>query len=481
MIKLKNFIGGEFCEPQSGTYLDNFEPATGQVYSQLPDSNELDVVLAVQRANKAFVSWSALKAEERAGFLYRIADLIEENLEALAAAESRDVGKPLALARSLDIPRAAHNFRFFAGRILHHQEASTYQEGHSLNYTLRQPVGVAGLISPWNLPLYLLTWKIAPALACGNTVVCKPSEVTPMTAFLLAELMQKADLPQGVCNIIFGRGEVAGRTLVEHPAVPLISFTGGTATGAKIAQAAAPHFKKLGLELGGKNANIVLKDANLKKAVETSLRSSFLNQGQICLCGSRIYVQQDIYDQFMESFVAGAEALVVGDPRDEKTFMGPLVSAEHLAKVKGAIDQAVSEGGKVLAGGVQPKDLPSEMAQGYFLRPTVVADLSQCSEIHQEEIFGPVVTVQPFKYAHEAVKWANTSSYGLAASLWTQNLTQAHKLAGQIQAGTVWVNTWMNRDLRMPFGGMKASGLGREGGDYSIDFYTEQKTVCVGL
>ncbi len=480
-MQLKNLINGEFVAPQSGTYLDNYDPARAEVYSQLPDSNELDVVLAVQAANKAFTKWSVTPVEARAQILYRIADLIEENLEKLAEAESRDVGKPLALARKVDIPRAAQNFRFFAGQILHHQEASTYAEGKALNYSLRQPVGVAGLISPWNLPLYLLTWKIAPALACGNTVVCKPSEVTPMTAFLLGEILQQANLPPGVCNIIFGRGEVAGRTLVEHPAVPLISFTGGTDTGAKIALAAAPQFKKLSLELGGKNANIVLKDADLKKAVQTSLRSSFLNQGQICLCGSRIYVQQDVYDAFMDQFVSETEKLVVGDPKDEKSFMGPLVSAAHLEKVQQAISQAQQEGGKILTGGQAPEGLPEELKSGYFLRPTVIADLSQCSTLHQEEIFGPVVTVQPFKYAHEAVKAANTSSYGLAASLWTQNLTQAHKLASQIQAGTVWVNTWMNRDLRMPFGGMKSSGLGREGGEHSIDFFTEQKTVCVGL
>lgn len=479
MVKIQNYINGELAAPQNGKYMPNYDPSRGEVYSELPDSSELDVILAIQAAHRAFDKWSDLAADKRADYLYKIADLIDKNSEELAQAESLDVGKPLELARTMDIPRAAANFRFFAGQILHHQEISTTQ-GDLLNYTLRQPLGVAGLISPWNLPLYLLTWKIAPALAAGNTAVCKPSEVTPMTAYLLAKIMIESGLPAGVCNIVFGRGEVAGSTLVKHPGVPLISFTGGTATGEKIQSMAAPHFKKLSLELGGKNANIILKDADLKKAIPTTLRSSFLNSGQICLCGSKILVQEDIYEEFMAEFVKQTEALVVGDPKDSKTFMGPLVSKEHLDKVMSMIETAQKDNGKVLTGGTATQ-LPDHLKRGYFLRPTIIADLSNCSDLHQTEIFGPVVTVMPFKYPHDAIKWANNSPYGLSASLWTRDVSKAHKLAAQIEAGTVWVNCWLKRDLRMPFGGQKASGLGREGGDHSLDFFTEQKTVCVQL
>ena len=479
MIKIKNFVNGEYVEPQSGRYMDNYNPSTGEVYSQQPDSDEVDVAFAIQAAQKSFASWSSLPGAERSQILMRVADIIEERADELAEAESRDQGKPLWLAKKADLPRAVLNFRFFASKILHHQEMSTDMDGAAINYSLRQPLGVAGLISPWNLPLYLLTWKIAPALAVGNTVVCKPSEVTPMTAYLLGDILNEAGVPPGVCNIIFGHGHTAGATLVKHPGVPLISFTGGTATGEKILEMSAPLFKKTGIELGGKNANIIFKDADLKKALAMSLKSSFLNSGQICLCGSRMFVQEDIYEEFLREFVKETEALKVGDPLDADTFMGPLVSQEHRHKVLSCIEQARSEDGKILTGGVIP-EMPEAFQSGYFLRPTVIADLTDCSDLHQREIFGPVVTVRPFKYAHEAVKWANTSPYGLAASVWTKDLKRAHKVAAQIQAGTVWVNTWMKRDIRVPFGGMKASGLGREGGDLSFDFYTEQKNICIG-
>lgn len=481
MQKLANFINGQFVEPKNGKYLDNYDPATGQVYSLLPDSDDLDVVAAVQAANQAFQKWSKTTVEERSALLMKIADLIDQKADELARAESRDVGKPLSLARELDIPRAAKNFRYFAGHMLHRHEMATDMNGDAINYTVRDPLGVAGLISPWNLPLYLLTWKIAPALITGNTAVCKPSEITPMTAYLLAQIMQEAGLPAGVCNIVFGKGDTAGAALCRHPAVPIISFTGGTATGEKILQMTAPFFKKTSLELGGKNATIVLKDADLKKAVAGVVRSSFLNSGQICLCGSRIFVQQEVYDSFLSEFKTATENLTVGDPQDGATFMGPLVSRQHFDKVKSSIDFAISEKAKLITGGIAPAQLPAQLAQGYFLRPTILSDLDNCSELHHREIFGPVVTIQSFKYAHEAVKWANVTPYGLSASLWTQNVSMAHKLARDLQAGTVWVNTWLKRDLRMPFGGTKASGLGREGGDHSIDFFTEVKTVCVQL
>jgi aminomuconate-semialdehyde/2-hydroxymuconate-6-semialdehyde dehydrogenase len=480
MDRLKNFINGEFVAPLEGKYLDKISPITGQKIYELPDSTEIDVVQAIKAATAAFEDWSALKAADRAKILNRIADIIDRRADELSEAETRDVGKTLDLAKKLDMPRAALNFRFFAGAILHKQEMATDMDGEAINYVLRQPVGVAGLISPWNLPLYLLSWKIAPAIACGNTVVCKPSEFTSKTAYLLGEILNEAGVPKGVCNIIFGKGDPAGSYLVRHPGVPLISFTGGTATGEKIQTLAAPFVKKLSLELGGKNATIVMKDVDIAKIVPAVARASFLNQGEICLCGSKILVQEDIFEEFCTQLAKYVDDLVVGDPMDPRTFMGPIVSKPQYDKVLGLLEVAKKDGGKVIAGGVVP-DLPGEMKGGYFLRPTVIKDLTNCSEIHQTEIFGPVVTVNPFKYAHEAVKWANNSPYGLSASVWTKNLTQAHKMAADLRVGTVWINTWLQRDLRVPFGGAKASGLGREGGDHSIDFYTETKTVCVQL
>lgn len=480
MEKLANFINGEFVAPREGRYIDKVNPATAEKIYDLPDSTEVDVVTAVQAANKAFEEWSAKKAEERSRLLMKVADLIDAKREELALAESTDVGKTLTLARELDIPRAALNFRFFATKILHKEEHASDMDGDAINYTLRQPVGVAGLISPWNLPLYLLTWKIAPALACGNTVVCKPSEFTSKTAFLLMGILREAGIPAGVCNLILGKGDPAGRMLVEHPAVPLISFTGGTKTGEIIQKLAAPHVKRLSLELGGKNATIVLADADLKKAIPTIVRSSFLNQGEICLCGSKILVQETIYDEFVKQFVEAVKALKVGDPQAADTFMGPVIYQAHFDKVMSAIELAKKENGKVLAGGGRPK-LAAPFDKGYFIEPTVIGDLTNCSEIHQTEIFGPVVTVNSFKYPHEAVKWANNSPYGLSASVWTKDLSRAHKVAADLRVGTVWINTWLKRDLRMPFGGAKASGVGREGGNHSLDFFTETKTVCVQL
>lgn len=481
MQRIQNFINGEFLPSKNGRYLDNFEPATGQVYSQFPDSDALDVVQAVKAAHEALSDWSATSVKERAQILNKIADVVEKNADELAIAESKDQGKPVLLARETDMNRVVTNFRFFAAKILTEETKASHMDGKAINYTLRKPVGVCGLISPWNLPLYLLSWKLAPCIAMGNTAVVKPSEVTPMTAFLFAQLLNDVGLPKGVCNIVFGRGETAGTALVQHPGVPLISFTGGTETGAKIQAATANQFKRISLELGGKNANIIFKDADLKKAVATSLRSSFLNSGQICLCGSRILVQEEIYENFMTEFRAQVKALKVGDPTLKETFMGPLVSEEHFKAVSAAITQAKKEGGKVTVGGGRPAGLPEKFKDGYFLEPTIIEDLNNCSELWHEEIFGPVVTVASFKHPHEAVKLANTSSYGLSASIWTSDVTRAHKVASQIEAGTVWVNTWMMRDLRVPFGGMKSSGLGREGGDYSLDFYSEIKNVCVSF
>lgn len=480
MLKLNNFIGSEFTAPHGENYLESFDPSSGSVYALVPDSSDADIDAAVMAADTAFPAWSGLGREERARILYRIADGIERRLEEFAAAESRDQGKPVKLARTMDIPRAVANFRFFAGAILHQEERATDMDGKALNYTLRTPLGVAGLITPWNLPLYLLTWKIAPALATGNTVVCKPSEITSVTAHLLAGVMIEAGLPTGVCNFVFGRGPTAGQALVTHPRVPLISFTGGSATGEHLIRSSAPRFKKLSLELGGKNPNIIFSDADFDECVSTSIRSSFLNQGEICLCGSRIFVQHDIYEKFLGAFVSKAERLVVGDPTSEATDLGPLVSREHFEKVRSYVEVAKQEGGKIECGGNVPA-LEARFQKGYFLRPTVVTGLLPSSRVMQEEIFGPVVTVTPFRTETELVEYANGTRYGLSASIWTRDLSRAHRVARQVRAGTVWINTWLNRDLRVPFGGTKASGIGREGGDHSLDFYTEQKNVCLKI
>lgn len=481
-IEIQNYIDNEFKPSANATTLENIDPSTATSYSSLPSSDAIDVVYAVKSSKKAFERWKNTSAQERATWLNKIADDIELNLEAYAEAESKDTGKPLWLARSLDIPRAVENFRFFANRILNY-ESKSYQMQNIISYVQRPPIGVCALISPWNLPLYLLSWKIAPCLAAGNVAICKPSEVTPMTAFLLAKTLSSVGLPKGVCNILFGLGSEVGEALISHPGVSVISFTGGTQTGKKIAQIAAPYFKKISLELGGKNSAIILKDANLKKAVEVCIKSSFLNQGEICLCTERIFIQDEIYEEFKELFLKEVKNLKVGDPTNDETFMGPLISEAHLLKVLDCIELAKKDKAKILYGGerVDPLELSEGLRAGYYLKPTVLEDLSDCSELQQDEIFGPVVSLRPFKYAHEAVKWANTTPYGLCATLFTQDISKAHKLSASLDVGTVWVNCWLKRDLRVPFGGTKASGLGREGGDYSLDFFTEATTVCIEL
>ncbi len=479
MIVLSNFIRGRFVEPESGAMLENVDPATGAVYGQLPDSGESDVDLAVEAAEAAFSAWSATPAAVRSRLLLRIASFIERDVDRLAHAECLDTGKPLRLARSLDIPRAAANFRFFATAILHTKTEAHLTDDRAINITRRDPIGVCGLISPWNLPLYLLSWKIAPALAAGNTAVAKPSEVTPVTAQLLAELCDEAGLPPGVLNIVHGRGAGAGAALVRHPSVKAISFTGGTATGAAIAAVAAPVFKKLSLELGGKNPNLVFADADLERALATGVRAAFSNQGQICLCASRFLVQRPIYDRFVQAFVEMVRKLRVGDPLDEHTDQGALISAAHLAKVEAAIARARDEGGTILCGGERPRELPERCRGGFFLQPTVVSGLDQHCRTNQEEIFGPVVTIAPFDDESEALAMANATPYGLSSTVWTSDLDRAHRVAHGLQTGTVWINTWLLRDLRVPFGGMKQSGIGREGGEEAMHFFTEPKNVCV--
>ncbi len=467
-------------EPSSQRYFDNFQPSTGKVYSQIPDSDEADVDLAYQAAKNAFESWSILPKELRSNYLLKIAHLIESKLDQLAMAESIDNGKPLKLAKTVDIPRAAANFHFYATGILHYASHAHSMEDTAINYTLRQPVGVAGCISPWNLPLYLFSWKIAPALAAGCTVVAKPSEITPMTAYLLSEICIEAGLPDGVLNIVHGYGSKVGNAIVSHPDIPLISFTGGTVTGKHIASVAAPMFKKLSLELGGKNPNLIFADCDYDKMLHTTMLSSFANQGQICLCGSRIFVERKLYERFKNDFVEKTKALLVGDPLDDKTKVGAIVSKQHQEKIMSYIELAKQEGGKILCGGNVLK-LVGNLSEGYYIEPTVIEGLSHNCRTNQEEIFGPVVTITPFDSEAEALGMANSTIYGLASIVWTENLTRAHRLANQLHAGIVWVNCWLLRDLRTPFGGVKASGVGREGGFEALDFFTEPKNVCIKL
>lgn len=480
MQHIQNYINGVLVPPVSGAYLDNYCPATGKVYSHIPDSDEKDVEQAYQAAKAAFAGWSILPKEKRSEYLLKIAALIQKNLDKLALAESIDNGKPVKLAKIVDIPRAAANFHFYGTGILHYASEAHAMETSAINYTLRQPVGVAGCISPWNLPLYLFSWKIAPALAAGCTVVAKPSEVTPMTAFLLSEICIEAGLPPGVLNIVHGLGAKVGNAIVSHKDIPLISFTGGTVTGKHIASVAAPMFKKLSLELGGKNPNIIFADCDYEKMLSTTIQSSFSNQGEICLCGSRIFVERALYERFKKDFVERTKQLVVGDPADEKTKMGAIVSKAHQEKILNYIELAKQEGGTILCGG-KKLNLSGEFAQGYFIEPTVIEGLPYNCRTNQEEIFGPVVTITPFDTEEEALMMANSTMYGLASVLWTGDLSRAHRIAEKIHAGIVWINCWLLRDLRTPFGGVKASGVGREGGFEALDFFTEPKNVCIKI
>ena len=478
MKKIANYINGKLVEPISKNYIDNYNPATGDVYSLIPNSNDEDVNEAIKSARAAFPSWSKLKNSERSSWLEKISNEIHNRLDELALAESIDNGKPLKLAKSVDIPRARDNFKFFATAIQHFASESHHTSEGMINFTLRKPVGVAACISPWNLPLYLFSWKIAPALAAGNTVVAKPSEITPMTAYLLSEICHDIDFPAGVLNIVHGLGSSTGNSIISNDQIDLVSFTGGTSTGAHIASIVAPKFKKMSLELGGKNPNIIFDDCDFDAAIRTSLNSSFANQGQICLCGSRILVQRGIYEKFKNEFVSRTDQMIVGDPMDEKSRLGAIVSKSHYEKILSYIELAKEEGGSILTGGV-PVKLDGDLSMGWYIRPTIIEGLDQRCRTNQEEIFGPVVTIQPFDTEEEVIELANSNDYGLAATIWTSDLSKAHRCSEQIKSGIIWVNCWLQRDLRTPFGGMKNSGVGREGGWEALRFFNEPKNVCI--
>ncbi|MCC6280677.1 MAG: aldehyde dehydrogenase [Saprospiraceae bacterium] len=479
MQTINNFINGTYVPPLGGQYLDNYAPATGALCGRIARSGAEDVERAVQAAVAAFPAWSAISLDQRHDILRAVADGIMQNLDRLAEAESADSGKTITTARTIDIPRAALNFKFFATALLHFASESHHRPD-ALSYTLRQPLGVVGCISPWNLPLYLFTWKIAPALAAGNCVVGKPSEITPLTAALLGEICNTAGLPPGVLNIVQGLGPEVGAAIVQHPKIKAISFTGSTRAGAEIARVAAPMFKKLSLELGGKNPNIIFADCDYEQMLETTVRSSFNNQGQICLCGSRIYVEKSLYEKFKKDFVERVRLLRVGDPASPESQLGAVVSKTHFEKVLSYIDLAQEEGGMVLCGG-RALQFPGTQAGGWYIEPTVIEGLLTTCRSNQEEIFGPVATIQPFEDEADAMAQANDSPYGLNATIWTSHLQRAHRMAAALQCGIVWINTWMLRDLRTPFGGVKNSGMGREGGWEALRFFSETKNVTIGL
>ena len=476
-MQVLNFVDGAFQNtPQ---VLENVTPSTGEVFGTIPRSGAAEVDQAMAAAKRAFLAWAKTPVAERAACLERLADAVRDHADMLAKEEARDNGKPLSLAAHVDIPRAEKNLRFYASGVQHYASESHAMEGEAINYTLRKPLGVVACISPWNLPLYLFTWKVAPALAAGNCVVAKPSELTPVTAYLLSTWVKEAGFPDGVFNVLHGLGPEVGEAMVTHPDIAAVSFTGGTTTGARIAGHVAPKFKKMSLELGGKNPAIIFEDADFEDALRTTLRSSFANQGQICLCGSRILIQRPIYDKFKEALVAEASKMVAGDPLDPSTKLGAVVSEAHMEKILSYIALAQEEGGQVLCGGHRLH--PESVEGGFYVAPTVIEGLGPACRTNQEEIFGPVVTLQPFDTEEEALALANDTAYGLAATLWTTDLKRAHRVAAGIESGIVWVNTWLLRDLRTPFGGVKASGLGREGGFDALEFFTEPQNICIKL
>ena len=475
MITVQNYVNGKFISVEET--IEDVNPATGEVIANIPRTKSSDVEEAVLAADKARNVWSSLSLDKRIGWLEKIADALEARSDDIAMLESLDTGKPIKLARAVDASRSIANFRFFA-EFSKDFSKEKFVMDDATNHIILKPVGIAGLITPWNLPLYLLSWKIAPAIVMGNTVVAKPSELTPLTANLLAEVIHDVGLPAGVVNIVHGLGHEAGQTIVAHPKVNLISFTGGTITGKKVAETASPMFKKLSLELGGKNATIVLDDVNIDSVIPEIARSGFLNQGQVCLCGSRILVSDKIWNEFVEKFVDYVDNMKVGNPSSDDSDLGALVSFAHRDKVESYIHLAQREGGEILCGGDRP-NLESPFDMGAFLRPTIISNLDYQSRTATEEIFGPVVTLHPFRTEKEAIEMANCTDYGLAGSVWTSDSARGKKIAEKIETGMVWVNTWLHRDLRVPFGGVKDSGVGTEGGRWSLSFFSQPVNICV--
>lgn len=482
MTELQNFIDGRLQPAASGEWIDNIEPATGKPYSRIPRSGAADVERAVESAKRAYPGWAAMPIEERSACLTRLSQAVEAHADEWAVAEARDNGKPVGLAKEVDMKRSASNLAFFATAIQHFASEAHIPSGPvHINYTHRKPIGVVGCISPWNLPLYLFTWKVAPALAAGNCVVAKPSEVTPMTAYLLSTCIEAAGFPPGVFNVVHGLGPEAGEAIVTHPDIKALSFTGGTATGAHIQRATAGTFKKLSLELGGKNAAIVFADSDLEDALRTTVRSSFANQGQICLCSSRILIERSVYAEFRDRLVEKARNMSPGDPLEAGTKMGAVVSEAHRDKILAAITRAEADGGTILAGGSAATAPNARCADGYFVQPTVIEGVPSTCDLNQQEVFGPVISLMPFDTEEEALALANSTDYGLSATVWTQDLKRAHRVAAHLETGIVWVNCWLVRDLRTPFGGVKSSGVGREGGFEALRFFTEPQNVCIQL
>lgn len=477
MELIQNYIDGKLLPPTSNEYLDNVNPATGKVYSKVPASNKADVDYATRAALNAFPSWSKLSRLERSEYLLKLAHALEEKFEDFAKAETIDNGKPITLSRTVDIPRSIENLRYFAKESLNFGEEYFDNQGAGSNTVYYSPLGVVGCISPWNLPLYLFSWKIAPALASGCTVVAKPSEVTPMTAYLFSKLCSEI-LPPGVLNIVHGLGKDVGAAMTSHHDIKAISFTGSTHTGKIIADSAAATMKRLHLEMGGKNPNIIFADCDFDKAIETTIRSSFANQGQICLCGSRIYVERSLYNKFKNAFISKIEELKQGDPLDEQTQQGAIVSKEHFQKIMNCLEIAKSEGGTFLTGG-KTKQLDGNNCEGYFIKPTLIEGLSETCKTNTEEIFGPVATIQPFDTEEEVISYANATQYGLAGTIWSRDIEKAERIAKQIHSGIIWINCWLVRDLRTPFGGMKESGRGREGGKYILKFFSNTQNICI--
>ncbi|MEX1029228.1 MAG: aldehyde dehydrogenase [Paenibacillaceae bacterium] len=478
-INCLHFINGQYVESRNKKTFENINPATGEVMGTVAEGGKEEVEFAVAAARRALSGrWKEMTLNERSKILRKVGDLILERIDELAVLESLDTGKPVWLAKSIDITRSAYNFHFFADYMISMGTEAYQQDNQAIHYAIRRPVGVVGLINPWNLPLLLLTWKLAPCLAAGNTAVLKPAEWTPMTATVLAQICKEAGVPDGVVNVVHGFGpDSAGAAISEHPDVDAITFTGETRTGTAIMKSAANTLKKLSYELGGKNPNIIFADADLDEVIETTIKSSFINQGEVCLCGSRIYVERPAYEEFLVKFVAKTKELKIGDPFDDTTKVGAMIGKEHYDRVMSFFEIAKEEGGNILIGGKRPEGFD----KGYYIEPTIITGLDRNSRCIKDEIFGPVVTVVPFDTEEEVIAQANDTHYGLSASIWTNNLRRGHRVAHQIEAGIIWVNTWFLRDLRTPFGGMKHSGIGREGGMHSFDFYTELSNITIKL